>query len=191
MDLLLRGYLLLGLVAHKAIWEWLRRRSQPSDTTGRARRTPRLSAVKAVKVLILIGLLVQVSVLDLVPIAETPLLLRVIGVVLFAVGWVVAVAGRCQLGSNWSNIEDAGVLESQSVVAHGVYRYIRHPIYTGDLLLLFGLQLALNSWLVIGVVLLAPVVLRMAVREEAMLAERLPGYDHYRTTTKRFIPFVI
>jgi protein-S-isoprenylcysteine O-methyltransferase Ste14 len=81
-------------------------------------------------------------------------------------------------------------LPSQGVVASGVYAYVRHPIYVGDLLLLLGLELALNSWLVAGVLILAPVVVLKAIKEERMLAEELPGYDSYCHRSKRFIPFV-
>ncbi|HEV8525468.1 MAG TPA: hypothetical protein VGQ71_13300, partial [Terriglobales bacterium] len=66
----------------------------------------------------------------------------------------------------------------------------RHPIYVGDLLLLVGLELALNSWLVMAVLGLVPFVLRKAILEERILAERLPGYGEYIRRTKRFIPYV-
>ncbi len=82
-------------------------------------------------------------------------------------------------------------MREQAVVSNGPYRLIRHPIYVGDLMLLFGLELALNSWLVLGVLLLAPIVLRQAVQEEKKLALALPGYQEYCANTKRFIPFVV
>jgi protein-S-isoprenylcysteine O-methyltransferase Ste14 len=85
----------------------------------------------------------------------------------------------------------AQVGQQQEVVSNGIYRYIRHPIYAGDLLLLFGFELALNSWLVFAIMLLVPVVLRRAVLEEKLLATRLRGYDSYARRTKRFIPFVV
>jgi protein-S-isoprenylcysteine O-methyltransferase Ste14 len=95
-----------------------------------------------------------------------------------------------QLGRSWADIEDAGVHSKQRLVDRGLYAFIRHPIYTGDIVMLLGLELALNSWLVLGIVVLAPVVARQAIREEAMLARTLPDYDAYRRRTKRFVPFV-
>ena len=47
------------------------------------------------------------------------------------------------------------------------------------------------SWLVLGVLALAPVVANKAIGEEKMLAQKLPGYDVYVRKTKRFIPFLI
>jgi protein-S-isoprenylcysteine O-methyltransferase Ste14 len=103
----------------------------------------------------------------------------------------MAITGRLQLGRNWSDIETAQVLRGQSVVVHGLFRYIRHPIYVGDLLLLLGLELSLNSWLVMAVVFMMPGVLRQAVHEERMLVDALPGYEAYCARTKRFLPFIV
>ena len=147
--------------------------------------------IKGVKVVILLGLVAQVFVPVVLPLWPESALIRWIGAFVFAAGWMTAVAGRVPLGSNWSNIETPDVLTEQRVISHGVYRYIRHPIYVGDLLLLFGLEIALNSWLVIGPLLLAPVVLAKATREENMLRKRLPGYRKYCRNSKRFVPYVV
>jgi len=68
---------------------------------------------------------------------------------------------------------------------------IRHPIYVGDLLLLIGLELALNSWLVLPAIILVPIVLAKAVQEERLLTQTLPGYEEYCRRTKRFVPFLL
>lgn len=191
---LLRAYLLAGLLAHKAVWEVMRRR----QAGWREIRAPRPQGVqlviKLVKTAILAGIVAQTLVPDRwvepLLILDEPASLRLIGVILYTLGLAVAVLGRVQLGSNWADIETAGVHSKQQVVSRGVYRLIRHPIYTGDLLLLAGLELALNSWLVLGVLVLVPVVTRQAVREEQMLRRTLEGYDEYCRRTKRFVPFV-
>lgn len=194
-DWLFRAYLLAGLVAHKALWERLKRGQRgPGAVSPALPLKTRL--IKGVKLLILLGIVAQTLIpdswmakLDLLISAE-PLALRLWGFCLYTVGLTVAILGRTQLGGNWSDIETAEVLSKQRVVSHGVYRYIRHPIYTGDLLLLYGLELALNSWLVIGAIILTPIVLRQAVKEEEMLRQELEGYDDYCAVTKRFIPFI-
>jgi protein-S-isoprenylcysteine O-methyltransferase Ste14 len=181
----LRLYLLAGLIAHKLLWEWMKRGRRSN-----ARSTMQIGLVKAVKIAILTGIVVQTVLPDIFPISSDPQALRVTGALLFTLGLAIAVAGRVQLGSNWSDIETAGILGKQAVVSHGIYRYLRHPIYVGDLILLVGLELALNSWLVLGAIALVPVVLRQAIQEERTLAAALPGYADYCTRTKRFIPFV-
>jgi protein-S-isoprenylcysteine O-methyltransferase Ste14 len=76
------------------------------------------------------------------------------------------------------------------LVAHGIYRWVRHPIYAGDLLLLLGLELALNSWAALGVLPLALYVRQKAAGEERDLARTLAGYDDYCRRTARFLPFL-
>ena len=190
MDLL-RIYLLLGLVSHKVLWELFKRRRHGSEMLRSGSLSLRQRLIKAAKIGILISIVAQTLMLDVLPIAPEPFGIRIVGIVIYTVGLLVAMIGRVQLSDNWSDIEAAQVLDRQVVVSHGLYRYIRHPIYIGDLLLLIGLELSLNSWLVIAVGLMAPVVLWQAIREERMLVKALPGYDLYCSETKRFIPFLV
>jgi protein-S-isoprenylcysteine O-methyltransferase Ste14 len=186
--LLLQIYLLLGLILHKVVWEILRKKAdeKPSET-----KSLTLTIIKTIKIGILLGVIIQIFLPEILPISSEPFTLRVAGTIVYTIGLLTAIAARFQLGDNWANIETGQVLTSQKVVAKGVYGLIRHPIYTGDLLLLLGLELALNSWLVLGVFILAPVVMLKAMKEEQMLVQELSGYDEYQSRTKRFIPFVI
>ncbi|HKQ77198.1 MAG TPA: isoprenylcysteine carboxylmethyltransferase family protein [Blastocatellia bacterium] len=187
----LRLYLLAGLIAHKALWEALKWRAAGYRAIKQERRPVSVKLIKGVKVAILLGVAAQTMSPDVWPITSSPLSLRVVGALIYTSGLAIALLGRIQLGSNWSDIEEARATRNQAVVSHGLYRYIRHPIYVGDLLLLAGLELSLNSWLALSVGFLAPVVFWRAVREERMLAAALPGYDAYCAQTKRFIPFVV
>lgn len=178
-----------GLLVHKLFWEIMKRREKAARSASR-RPSLAVQCVKLVKIAVLLFLVVQALFLDLLPISEKPSVLRVVGASVFLIGLATAIAGRWQLGDNWVDLEEYQVVPRQAVVAHGLYRYIRHPIYTGDLLLLTGLQLALNSWLVLGVCVPAAVIIRQAYAEEALLLRDLSGYDSYCRRTKRFIPFV-
>ena len=123
---------------------------------------------------------------------DDPRPLSIPGIALYTLGLVIALTARLQLGNCWSDIESAQVLAEQHIVCRGIYRYVRHPIYTGDLLLLLGLELCLNSWLFLAVLLLALVVVqRCCGGEERMLVGCLPGYGEYCKDTKRFIPFLV
>jgi protein-S-isoprenylcysteine O-methyltransferase Ste14 len=88
----------------------------------------------------------------------------------------------------WS--KDAG---KGSLVTTGIYRYIRHPQYTGLLLLSFGMMV---EWATLPLLLLYPVMVtmyvRLAKREEAdMLEEFGDEYRIYQEKTKMFIPYII
>jgi protein-S-isoprenylcysteine O-methyltransferase Ste14 len=172
------------------VWEFLKR----SVTTPGTSKTPQsvfLRMVKTVKIGILLGIIVQTLSPEILPITSNPAALRIVGVVIFTGGLLIAVLSRIHLGNNWADIETGQVLARQTVVSKGIYAYVRHPIYVGDILLLLGLELCLNSWLVIVAALLAPIVLWKAVQEEKMLVNDLPGYRIYCAQTKRFIPFIV
>lgn len=186
--MLLRIGLVAGLVLHKVVWELMK---PPGMGVQPGQRSLPVRLLKLTKIGILGFLIVQTLFLDVLPISDQPETLRLVGLAIFTLGLTVAVVGRIQLGENWENVEDYRVRPGQDLVATGLYRYIRHPIYAGDMLLLTGLELALNSWLVLGVIVAVLVFVRQALAEEAILAESLPGYAKYREKTKRFIPFII
>jgi protein-S-isoprenylcysteine O-methyltransferase Ste14 len=188
--LLLRIYLLAGLVIHKLIWEALKGRQRRTNAQSPTGQPARLLLVKIVKIGVLLGIAAQTILPDVLPITQDSTL-RFVGVAIYTTGLLMAITSRLQLGSNWSDIEAAKVMRDQAVVARGLYRFIRHPIYVGDLLLLIGIELSLNSWLVVAALLIAPVILRQAISEERMLVQTLPGYDAYCMRTKRFIPFLV
>lgn len=184
---LLRLYLVGGLVLHKAVWEVMKRR----DRAPAARKvsTPKSRFLSFVKVIILAAIVVQALGFDFLPISNRAAV-RTAGVIVYTIGLLAAIAARLQLGQNWSDIEKSYVKKDHELVAHGLYRYVRHPIYASDLLLLLGLELALNSWAVLGVIAVAIYVRRQAIREERKLVHTLPGYPEYCRRTARFIPFV-
>jgi protein-S-isoprenylcysteine O-methyltransferase Ste14 len=79
----------------------------------------------------------------------------------------------------------------QQVVDRGPYRRVRHPSYTGILILLAGLSLVYGNWpaLVILLVLPAGVLIHRIFVEEAVLTEVIGrAYMDYATRTKRLVP---
>ena len=72
------------------------------------------------------------------------------------------------------------VEEGQHVVSTGPYAYVRHPMYSGVLLLLVAIPLALGSWWsVLLVVPFFPVLVWRILDEETFLRKNLPGYEGY------------
>jgi protein-S-isoprenylcysteine O-methyltransferase Ste14 len=189
--IILKVYLLAGLVLHKVLWETMKRR-QHQHAPPHAPLPLKTHLVKFIKLLILAAIIGQtVLPMDILPISGDPVMIRMAGVFIFTLGLLTAIAARIQLGSNWSDIEEGKIADRHAVVSSGIYGYIRHPIYTGDILLLLGLELCLNSWLVLGLVLLVPVVARQAIKEEQKLVTALPDYAEYIRRTRRFIPFLV
>lgn len=89
----------------------------------------------------------------------------------------------------------SGVIETdreQKVITTGPYRIVRHPMYTGGLLLLLFTPLALGSYLalIFAFLLFVIIVIRL-LYEEKFLLKNLPGYKEYCEQTRhRLIPFI-
>ena len=81
---------------------------------------------------------------------------------------------------------------NQTVITTGLYRYVRHPMYVGFLMMYLPTPLALGSYW--GLVPMAGIPLALIFRiqnEEKVLREGLPGYIEYCNKTKyRLIPFI-
>jgi protein-S-isoprenylcysteine O-methyltransferase Ste14 len=85
------------------------------------------------------------------------------------------------------------VTDRQTVIRHGLYRYVRHPSYTGGMLFNLGIGLALTnafSTVFLGLGMALVYVYRVRVEEAALLRARGAEYGEYMRRTKRFIPFV-
>jgi protein-S-isoprenylcysteine O-methyltransferase Ste14 len=100
--------------------------------------------------------------------------------------WAIAALGRAFR----TTVEvDAG----QAVVSTGPYRWVRHPSYSGLLLIAMGYGVAAGSWLslVVCAVLPVPALLwRIRVEEAELTGVLGDSYRAYRAQTKRLIPGV-
>ena len=78
----------------------------------------------------------------------------------------------------------------QQVVTSGPYRLVRHPGYSGGLLLLLSAGFALGSWIAMApILLMLPLMVRRTLIEKSMLANALPGYaDYMQRVRSRIVP---
>ena len=82
--------------------------------------------------------------------------------------------------------------ENHELIERGPYAYVRHPIYSGALLLVLGSAVLfgrLVNFEILGLLLIAFVF--KSQQEEALLTKRFPeAYPEYKTRVKAFIPSV-
>ena len=75
--------------------------------------------------------------------------------------------------------------EGGHLVAAGVYRFLRHPIYTAMVMLVAGLWLRRPTWPIAAAAAIVIGFLLIKARyEEALLAARYPDYSGYRARTR-------
>jgi protein-S-isoprenylcysteine O-methyltransferase Ste14 len=84
------------------------------------------------------------------------------------------------------------VVEGQTVVSTGPYAIVRHPMYSGAILVFLGTPLALGSW---WDLLFTPLCFGWFAwrpsNEEQFLSANLPGYEEYlRKVRYRLVPHV-
>jgi len=118
---------------------------------------------------------------------STPLIVRAIANVLFFGGVLLAVIAGTRLGSALTPTPVP--TKAGSLATTGLYRYVRHPIYSGVLMIVAGMTLRSGNWMHV-VVALATVLFfdRKAAWEEQQLKLRYPTYETYATATPRFFP---
>lgn len=110
------------------------------------------------------------------------------GLALTAFGVGLSIWARLTLGSNWSGV--VTLKEGHELVRQGLYRWIRHPIYTGILLGMIGTAMVkghLRGWL--GFVIVWATFYYKARREERFLHQEFgAGFDEHARQTGMFLP---
>jgi protein-S-isoprenylcysteine O-methyltransferase Ste14 len=125
--------------------------------------------------------------------AEYPLLAGpfTAGLACLAVGLWVFHRSHVELGTNWSITLE--VREGHRLITTGVYRRVRHPMYTALLLYAVGQALIIPNW-VVGPSYLIPFGILFAFRvhaEEKMMLDQFGDqYAKYMSRTKRLVPGV-
>jgi protein-S-isoprenylcysteine O-methyltransferase Ste14 len=121
--------------------------------------------------------------------SHVPAPVSVIGDVLVAVGLGVAMLVIVQ---NSYAAAKVTVEAGQTLVSNGMYAVVRHPMYTGNVVLMLGIPLALGSYW--GLLLLVPGILVLVLRirdEEELLTRDLSGYREYAQRVRyRLLPYV-
>lgn len=108
---------------------------------------------------------------------------------MIAIGFFIVFLTFCANTFTAGTIE---IAEGQHVIDYGPYAVVRHPMYTGVLIMVAGIPLALGSWWgLIPAVLLAPVIVWRLIREEIFLSANLAGYNDYKNRVHyRLVPHI-
>ena len=99
-------------------------------------------------------------------------------------GMLITLYSLSALGRNLSIIPQA-----RAMVQTGPYRFVRHPVYLGELIAILGVVMARFSFSAAAIFcLLTAAQMYRAVQEENLLAVTFPEYVPYSLKKARFIP---
>ncbi|BBY45813.1 methyltransferase family protein [Mycolicibacterium celeriflavum] len=121
--------------------------------------------------------------------SHVPTAICLVGDVLVAVGLLLVTVVAVQNSYAAANVQVEG---GQKIVSEGLYGMVRHPMYTGSMIMMIGIPLALGSYWGLVTVVLAGISLALRIRdEEKMLREELEGYRDYTQKVRyRLVPCV-
>ena len=133
------------------------------------------------------ALLLLLALASNAPSWSVPAPVQMAGTVLRWVGGAAILIGALRLGAGVS-VHPAPTASAE-LRTNGPYRFVRHPIYTGVLLVAGGIAVTAGSPGALVVFAALAAVLSVKARfEERLLARRFPDYDTYARSTPRFLP---
>jgi protein-S-isoprenylcysteine O-methyltransferase Ste14 len=114
---------------------------------------------------------------------------RPVALAILITGFVLRLTAILSLGKAFS--VNVAIRSEQRVMKTGLYAWIRHPSYTGMLLMFFAVGFAERNWISLGIMLIIPtaaLLYRIHV-EEIVLREHFGDeYVDYSRETKRLVP---
>jgi protein-S-isoprenylcysteine O-methyltransferase Ste14 len=118
-------------------------------------------------------------------------LIGIIGLAFCITGAVIACWSRYLLGKNWSLAVQKK--EDHELIQSGIYNVVRHPIYSGLLLLFIGHMLIVGDYRGIIAVLIVFISFWFKLKKEERILAQTFGkqYEDYKNRTKALIPYVL
>ncbi len=111
----------------------------------------------------------------------------IFNLILAGLGVIIIIVSMLQLNRNLSPFPTPK--NDSELVLSGLFKYVRHPIYSGILMTTFFLAIYLNSgYKLIVVLLLAILFYYKSMYEEVELRKKFPDYESYQASTGRFFP---
>jgi protein-S-isoprenylcysteine O-methyltransferase Ste14 len=116
-------------------------------------------------------------------------ILPTVGLVLIIFGLLVRWIAILSLKHQFT--VDVSIRKGHRIIKEGIYRFVRHPSYSGSLLSFLGLGFCFSnylSFLIIFVPICSAFVYRIHIEEEVLIRAFGSEYLDYCTSTKRLIP---
>jgi protein-S-isoprenylcysteine O-methyltransferase Ste14 len=113
------------------------------------------------------------------------------GALICVLGLLVTIWARRTLAGNWSS--DVTFKQGHELVCAGPYRFVRHPIYTGLLIMCVGTGIEvgqLRCWIGTAAVLIG-FWIKLSQEERLLLRHFPEAYPDYRKRVKALVPWIL
>jgi protein-S-isoprenylcysteine O-methyltransferase Ste14 len=114
-----------------------------------------------------------------------------IGMVLIVVGLMIRIHSILTLKQYFTY--SIAKVENHKIIETGLYKFIRHPGYLGQLIIFFGISTSISNWLSIPLMMI-PITIgyiyRIKVEESFLIEQMGESYLNYQERTKRIIPML-
>jgi protein-S-isoprenylcysteine O-methyltransferase Ste14 len=112
------------------------------------------------------------------------------GLALIVFGFVLIFVGHFTLWRFYSSL--LVIKTDHKLITHGVYRFVRHPIYLGTIMACIGFPVYTTSLLgaVIMSLMIPVFLIRIRMEEKLLIDEFGDAYRNYKETTNKLIPFI-
>lgn len=114
--------------------------------------------------------------------------LQKLGLWFNVLGGLIIILALLQLNKNLSPFPTPK--NNTTLLQNGLYKYIRHPIYTGIIIFFTGHSVYQNSLYKLAISLLLVVLFHFKSNyEEQRLEQKFPNYKLYKSKTRKFFPW--
>lgn len=124
---------------------------------------------------------------DFLPPFKIPQLVKYIGLIFSILGFIIALLSVVQLNKNLTVFPTPKT--DSELITFGMYKFSRHPIYTGLILFTFGYAIFKASLFKVLIALVLLLLFYFKTNyEEQKLLQKFPNYKDYKKKVNRFFP---
>lgn len=183
MGLLFIPMFIAGIILMKKNPELLRKRLSAKEKEKEQKNVIFLSGIMFISGFIIAGLNYR---FDYTRLSNTVV---IISAILFIISYILYAE---VLRENIYLSRTIEVQKNQKVIDNGMYKIVRHPMYSVTLILFLTMPLILNSIVSFIIFLIYPLIIIKRIKnEEEILEKELKGYKEYKEKTKyKLIPFI-
>ncbi len=116
--------------------------------------------------------------------------MNVVGALIFIIGLIITVNAQMTLKLNYSST--LRIREGHQLITHGIYKHVRHPVYSGVILRAFAIPIYTTSLLGFLFALAAIPLFnyRIGVEEKMLIKEFGDEYLEYTKATWKLFPYI-